>query len=189
MRKERICAQSRRHIEYVALSNLPERQMLIDAYIKLCRRIGEDIDRHLSNDIVRRMHDISRKVGREAYRMRGLVRFQELADGVYYARILPDHDILGLIAPYFAIRLADRRWIIHDEKRHKAVVYDRERWYSTEIRIKETLRFSTREQQYRRLWKEYFQRIAIDERSNPRAQKQFMPRRYWRNLTEMQDDQ
>ena len=43
---------------------------------------------------------------------------------------------------------------------------------------------SADERHYRRLWKSYFENIAIKERTNPRCQKNFMPVRYWKHLTE-----
>ena len=44
---------------------------------------------------------------------------------------------------------------------------------------------SDEEKEYRRLWKNYFDNIAIRERTNPRCQRNFMPVRYWKHLTEM----
>ena len=41
------------------------------------------------------------------------------------------------------------------------------------------------ERQYQKLWKQYFETIAIRERTNPRCQKTLMPVRYWKHLTEM----
>jgi probable DNA metabolism protein len=41
------------------------------------------------------------------------------------------------------------------------------------------------EKEYQDLWKKYFETIAIKERTNPRCQKNFMPVRYWKNLTEL----
>ena len=40
------------------------------------------------------------------------------------------------------------------------------------------------EKQFQELWKDYFKNIAIEERKNPRLQKQFMQKRYWKYLTE-----
>ena len=39
---------------------------------------------------------------------------------------------------------------------------------------------------YRACWQTYTRHIALENRRNPRLQRQFMPRRYWRHLTEMQ---
>ena len=43
------------------------------------------------------------------------------------------------------------------------------------------------EKLYQALWKTYFKAIAIKERRNPRKQRQDMPVRYWKYLTEKCD--
>ena len=41
------------------------------------------------------------------------------------------------------------------------------------------------EMMYQNLWKKYFDSIAIEQRRNERCQKNMMPVKYWKNLTEM----
>ena len=47
------------------------------------------------------------------------------------------------------------------------------------------LEYSGREQGYSALWKQYFEVMATKERVNPRCQRQFMPTRYHKHLTEL----
>ena len=44
------------------------------------------------------------------------------------------------------------------------------------------------EKMYQKLWKTYFNAIAIRERFNPRLHKQNLPVRFWKYLTEKQPD-
>ena len=37
---------------------------------------------------------------------------------------------------------------------------------------------------FQKLWRTYFKAIAIKERSNPRKQRQDMPVRFWKYMTE-----
>lgn len=39
---------------------------------------------------------------------------------------------------------------------------------------------------FQKLWKTYFKSVCIKERLNPRKQKQDMPVRYWKYITEKQ---
>jgi probable DNA metabolism protein len=39
---------------------------------------------------------------------------------------------------------------------------------------------------FQQLWKEYFRSITIKERINLKLQRQHMPKRYWKYLTELQ---
>ena len=43
------------------------------------------------------------------------------------------------------------------------------------------------EEEYRRLWKGFYNAIGIQERRNDRLRASLMPRRYWKHLTEMND--
>ena len=44
------------------------------------------------------------------------------------------------------------------------------------------------EQQYRELWKRFYQTIAVEGRENPRQRRTMMAKRYWPWITEMQED-
>jgi probable DNA metabolism protein len=47
---------------------------------------------------------------------------------------------------------------------------------------------SARERSVQDLWRTYHRRIAIATRVNLELQRKFMPRKYWRYLTEMQTE-
>ncbi|MBQ1602824.1 MAG: DUF4130 domain-containing protein, partial [Oscillospiraceae bacterium] len=44
------------------------------------------------------------------------------------------------------------------------------------------------EAQYRRLWRRFYDTIAIRERENPRLRMSHMPRRFWGTMTEFQEE-
>ena len=61
-------------------------------------------------------------------------------------------------------------------------------WFKTEEGMKWlSERMDKDEKLYQALWKTYFKAIAIKERRNPRKQRQDMPVRYWKYLTEKCD--
>ena len=64
------------------------------------------------------------------------------------------------------------------------MAYDGE-WYITDFTKEQVAGISADEQGYRDLWKQYFDNMAIRERINPSCQKNMMPVRYWKHLTEM----
>ena len=98
---------------------------------------------------------------------------------------MPDHQVLELLADHFADRFKNNPFIIHDIKRNKAVVGSGGIWYLTYFTGEELPEPCSDERQYQKLWKQYFETIAIRERTNPRCQKTLMPVRYWKHLTEM----
>ncbi|MFG6373995.1 MAG: DUF4130 domain-containing protein, partial [Oscillospiraceae bacterium] len=44
------------------------------------------------------------------------------------------------------------------------------------------------ERAYRALWRRFYDTIAIQGRYNPKLRQNHMPKRYWKHLTEFQED-
>jgi probable DNA metabolism protein len=158
------------------------------AYVRAVFEQGRCILGWTTNPVVRDMSERSRLVGHETHRFKGLLRFMELQDGTYYAPFAPDHRIILPVAQYFAQRLGDQRWVIHDRKRGVAVLWDGRTLQPTEFDREGDPRdwLSEAESVFQDCWRTYTRHIAIEERRNPRLQAQFMPRRYWQFLPEME---
>ncbi len=163
----------------------PDVGAAIYRYIKIGLKIGRKATSYIQNPDVLWVNDMSKKVFSEVHLFLGILRFKRLKNGLYYARMEPDNNITMLISNHFADRLSDQPWIIHDAKRDIFALYDTEQVvFSNEpIPIHEDQRD---DEAFEKLWKRYFKSIAIESRINPRLQKQFMPRRYWKNLIEKQ---
>jgi len=126
-----------------------------------------------------------------------------------YAKIEPDNDVLEFLAPHFSDRFKSEPIIIHDLGREKALFAFERRWeiaaFATDAvaptgsgmervlcengdgSVAPLLENTGPETDYRALWKQYFDAMATRERKNPRCQRNFMPTRYWKHLTEMND--
>lgn len=167
------------------LSGVQNREMLAYRYLDFAFRHGNQAGHFLSEEAVSRMEELFRKVLREAHRMQGLVRFKELSDGILYAPVETDHNVLPLISPHFFKRMRHGRWIIHDLRRQQAAVNDNGTCRIMAIQLAHTPEYAEDEYFYQRLWKEYFKTIAIESRLNPRLQRQFLPQRYWKYLVEV----
>lgn len=142
------------------------------------------------------------KVMREFHRLCGLLRFtpekpEQSADPWYIARCAPDHYILPLLADHFYRRFGISSWAIIDEKRN-LVFFSRDGEKPVMHRINQTNaeeagQYSgTKPEQkdtadeWKKLWKNYHRSVNNETRANPRLQKQFIPRRYWKYLPEME---
>lgn len=141
-----------------------------------------------------------RKVHREKHRMEAFIRFQQTKDGLYYASIEPDFNVLPLIATHFKNRYADQNWIIYDQKRGYGLSYDGTRVteITFEFSVEQHNAFNNslpsivldeKEELYSILWKDYFKNTNIPARRNLALQLRHIPKRYWRFLTEKWTDQ
>lgn len=173
---------------YAFQSCEPGREILLFRYLQLGLATGAQFGAMLAHEAVIPVWKLARAVGREAHRYKGLVRFRQVECDVWYAAIEPDHRILPLIAPHFAARFADQRWIIHDRRRGEAVAFDprHQKWAETPLEVTGTLPCTAGEEFFRELWQRYFDRLAIAERLNPKLQRQNLPLKHRRHLPEFE---
>ncbi|WP_411681691.1 TIGR03915 family putative DNA repair protein [Clostridium thailandense] len=185
--KNKISHEVLKNIFYVFLSELKESDTAIYKYLKLAFNIGRDIDLHMYNNTVMYIHNVSRKIISETHRMLGFIRFTVLNNNLYYAEMEPDYNILELIMPHFVQRFCSEKFIIHDRRRGIAALYNKSKWIITEMSIIDIEKIPRSEDYgiYEKLWKEYFNSIAIENRKNVNLQKSHMPKRYWKFITEM----
>ncbi len=169
---------------YKSVENGKEKKIL--DYVRLGFVRGGCVSMLHGDPIVFAVQQIEKKVSNEVHRMKELVRFSELEGGVLYSPIEPDHDVVEFLADHFCDRYKNEMFVIHDVKRDKALAAYKGDWYITRFTKEQVSDISVNEQEYRDLWKQYFENIAIRERINPKCQKNHMPVRYWKHLTEMQ---
>ncbi len=150
-------------------------------------RAGAKILGNRADPLVHRVVSCARKTARERHRLSGLLRFRRLADDSYLACCSPRCNVAALLGPHFAARLADMRWVIVDEKRRIGVFGIGHDWEVFEqVNISPPLRLHDDEPQIAELWCVFHQEVSNRQRFNPQLQRQFMPKKYWRFLTEMQ---
>ena len=167
-------------------SELEGREAWILNYLRLGFKVGRKIDDMLGDQTALNVLKAARKVGAETHRMLGLLRFELMEGNIYYAHIEPDHNIITFIAPHFTKRFADQNWVIHDKKRNLAALYNTKKLLISYMDLSNIPSLHQDEKKFQELWKNYFRHIAIKSRINPKLQRQFIPKRYWKNLTEKQ---
>ncbi|MCX7746646.1 MAG: TIGR03915 family putative DNA repair protein [Clostridia bacterium] len=169
---------------YTYLSEHPDSGTFIYRYLKFGFKVGGKVDQYLTDERVLTVHTLRRKVALENHRLLGLLRFRKLSGDIYYAPIEPDFNIVGLLAPHFVKRLSSQNFVIHDKKRCIGAVFDQNDWYLTDIPNEIGITLDHSELDFQGLWKRFFKSISIEERTHPKLQKSFMPKRYWKYLVE-----
>ena len=183
----RMSPASCRLLWHAFLSEAPEVELLLWRYLAFGRTAGAACDRHLAHPAVAPVHRLARAVGREAHRLTGVIRFRETAGGYWYAAAEPAYNVLELVAPHFAERCPDMKWLIHDRQRSLAVAWNGTQWRLTPCDASGVPPLSAGEETWTRLWQGYFASLAIPERTNPRLQRQHLPERFRRYLTELKE--
>ena len=147
---------------------------------------GKDVFRYVSDidvDFVLKAH---RNVEKEKHMYLGLVRFYK-SDEVYISVITPNNKIVPLLAYHFVQRLPNQSFMIYDANNKQALIYDQKQTAVIKADNIELPSIETEEQNMQRLWKLFYDTIAIKERYNPKCRMNFMPKRTWEHLPEMQE--
>ena len=174
-----------RRIYYGYLSKDLEKEIKILKYLELGFKIGPTISSYHGNPVVFDLQSLEKKVSFEVHRLEGLLRFSLLEQDVLYAPITPDHDVVALLASHFCDRFRHENFVIHDTKRKKALLYHSGKSIIAPFEYEKLPSLAGEEILIRNQWKSYFETIAIKERTNKKCQRNFMPVRYWENLTEI----
>lgn len=183
--RQRVGADAYERIWTGFLSCDPEKGTVIYRYIRLAMKLGAAVRRHITDERVIAMEKLASLVSKESYQLIEFVRFSRMEGGVYYAKIAPENDVVSLMMPFFAERFNTQPFLIHDTNNRIAGVYDTRDWVLVSAEDLQLPDYASDEKEYRRLWKRFYDTVAIRERINPKLRRQHMPRRFWRNMTEM----
>lgn len=142
----------------------------------------------LANPVVADLQRLAKHAMNESERLRQFVRFSQLENGVWYAKVNPNASVVPLIMGYFAARLNDQPFMIYDEVHHLAGVYDGRGWQLVQDDVINVPPATDHDLLMQRAWQCFYDTLSVDARYNPELRRHFMPVRLWRNLTEMQQD-
>lgn len=170
-----------------AMSFREDRLDCIYRFLLLGFHYGSSITKQLTHPAVSELFTICRKVMNEAHLFREFTRFSSIGNQILVSHIEPKCNVLSLIAPAFADRMPSEHWMIIDDTRKTAVVHPADQsYYLTELSEHELeqLRHTEQNDQFTDLWKEFFDAITIQPRSNKKCQRTMMPLWYRKHMTE-----
>lgn len=182
--RDRVDEEALEQLYRAYLSEAPDAGNAILRYVRKGMRLGRTILGMLQDPDVFRVVDLNRKVLKETHLFLGILRFSKLHSGVYLALFEPQYDILQLVAAHFTERLSDQPWIIRDLRRGTSAWFDTHDLVFSDVLLPDAGHATDSEADYQALWQRYFKSIAIESRINPKLQMNFMPKRYWKHMTE-----
>ncbi len=177
-------------IYYLFLSNEENKELLIYYFLVHSLKFKNKVYYMRNLKSVDKALKVVMYVSHENHKFKGFVRFKELANNILYAEISPVNNILPILSNYFKKRLKNEFFIIKDVKRNIVSVYDKKDFYILDgeefklIGNKE----SSSEKLIQDMWIAFYKTIGIKERKNDRCRRNFMPKKYWKNIIEMRDE-
>ncbi|WBU89077.1 TIGR03915 family putative DNA repair protein [Cellulophaga omnivescoria] len=190
--KKKMSTDEARRFYYAFLSEKPiVEDTLYNAIVYVFashKNVGSDF----TNKHILEIAKLTKNVGREKHRMEAFVRFKLTKDGVYFANIEPDFNVLPLIKRHFEKRYADQKWLIYDLKRKYGLYYNLEKVDIIKLDFDASFDptktsadiFAAVELEFQQLWNDYFKSTNIESRKNMKLHIQHVPKRYWKYLSE-----
>lgn len=170
-------------IQRAFLTCMEDKEEHLYAFVQKVFSKGADFLKNQSDPTYAPLVKAIRHLNGELEKLRGFIRFSEY-DGTLGAEIEPKNRVLPLLRHHFCNRYANESFFIHDRTNKEILLYSHGR---SRIIPVDSLQLSLpgeEELQYRRLWKQFYNAIAIKERYNPRGQNTKMPKRYRGTMTE-----
>lgn len=171
----------------VFLTCLPDKEMAIYRFVVRLYREGAVYLTRLSDDDYQPLLRAVRHLSAEVEHLRGFIRFSVFGETLG-AEIEPKSRVLPLLRGHFCDRCYNERFFIYDRTHREALFYASGVSRIVPLDSFEMAPPDEEEAAYRRLWKCFYDAIAIRERENPKLRMTHMPKRYWGAMTEFQTE-
>ena len=169
------------------LTCLPDKELCLYRMIVKLLKEGPGFLWNFSDETAHPILTAVRHLNGETHLLKGFVRFSELG-GVLGSEIEPKNRVLPLLRSHFCARYRDEKFFIYDRTHKEALFYSNGKAVIRPLGFFQMASPDETEATYRTLWKTFYDTIAIKERINPQLRQQLMPKKYWKNITELQPD-
>lgn len=190
----KMSSEAQRLVREGFLTCVEQKELLIFRFLRLGFTHGKAVMDMLADDTVHLLQRAVQRLNHESHLFTGFVRFSVYGD-VLVSVIEPKNEVLPVLSEHFCERYRNESFMIYDKTHGKALVHQppggsRKAGLTDIFEVDEFVLPEPGEEEkaYRRLWKQFYDTVAIKERISPRRQMSHMPKRYWANLTEMSQD-
>ena len=183
----KISPEARELVETGFLTCLPERELWLWRFYQLGFREKHAVSRDLTNQVVDTVRRAVHHLEEEAHLLTGFVRFSEL-EGTLVGEISPKNWVLPLLRPHFCGRYPQERFLLYDRTHQEVLIHVPGKWAISPMEDFQMGPAGAQELLYRKMWRKFYDTIAIEGRYNPKCRMTHMPKRYWGNMTEFQQD-
>lgn len=181
---EKMTGEAEYMVNTEFLSCSPQKEMRILKFLLLGYKVGNKLCKLTTNEIVHEMQADILSIGNEAHFNKEFMRFSQYGEFLG-ARISPKNNVLPLVIGYFCDRLPSENFVIYDYIHRAAFVHpkDSEGEFMYEVDIEFPLA-DEEELYYRKLWRHFYNTIAVKPRASERRRLTMMRKHFWNNMTE-----
>ena len=169
-------------VETVICHRAPDRFAYLYEFVWRLSRGEKFLLRIHTDPLVHRLALMAKAVRRDVHKMHAFVRFRCVKHENrerFVAWFEPEHFILQRVAPFFVDRFKALEWAIITPI--GSLYWDRDRLVSGPPGRRSE---APQEDEFEESWLGYYESVFNPARTNPRAMRAEMPKKYWRNLPE-----
>ncbi|MCI8649644.1 MAG: DNA metabolism protein [Anaerotruncus sp.] len=181
---ERISNELCAWVEDAWFSCAPDRAICIYRFIRMAYQWGAPVLGMLAEPAVCAVYELVRTLRNEVHLMNEFLRFTEY-NGALVSEIEPKCITLPRMQAHFTGRFPEETFLIFDRAHGLALFYRPYEWSIQEVEELQLPPLDEAEKAFQRLWKCYYESIAIQGRYNPACRMGHMPKRFWKHLTEL----
>ncbi|MGN0153517.1 MAG: TIGR03915 family putative DNA repair protein [Lachnospiraceae bacterium] len=174
-------------IYHAALSFEEDKIDVIYHFLKLGFQCGSKVMSMHGKEEVCRVFELKRNVCNEGHFFKEFVRFLESDEGILISRIRPKNQVLPILAYHFSDRFPEENFVILDETHEMGLFHEKgKQWYLAPLNqeVLSSIWNCRKSAEYEKLWKTFFNTIAIKERENYKCQRNMCALRYRDYMTE-----
>ncbi len=175
-------------IAHAFLSGQPDKESRILRFLLLGYQKGPAVLYMSGHEDVAPVLQMEKHVTSEAHLLTGFVRFRDYGSFLG-CTITPKNYVLPLLRLHFCQRFPSENFIIYDAS-HGAALLSKQ-GQAEYVQLSQPPQFpeeSQEEAAYQAMWKQFYKTIAIAARENHALRRTHCPKRYWVNMTELQDE-
>lgn len=184
---ERISEKAFQLVRLSFLTCLPEKELHILRFLESGFQYGRSVMDMLTLDCVSVLQKAGKNLTGEAHLLCGFLRFTDTGQALT-AVIEPKNYVLPLLVRHFCSRFPQEPFLIYDKTHKMALVHCPPDSAILPLEALELPEPGEEERKYRSLWKLFYNTVSIEERYNPKCRMTHMPKRYWKQMTEFQQD-
>ncbi len=113
-----------RNIYFAFLSEQMGIEMILYKYIKKLFAPTDVLALNFSDDSITKINKLAKTVGKEKQVLETRLKFKSTADGVYFAFVNPENDVLPLLSRHYRFQYSKIPWLIFDHKRNYGLYYN-----------------------------------------------------------------
>lgn len=193
IKAKRVWSGIIKHMSYEAaklaakgfLSCADNKEVTICRFLQLGFKYGASVMNRTDDDIIK-LKKAALHAEHEAHMLKGFIRFTE-QNGVLIAEIEPKNFVLPLLKDHFSERYRNESFFIYDKTHNYALTY--KAFKSCIIPIESFIvdPISREENDFMKLWKSFYDKIAINERYNPKSRASNIQKRFIKNMAEFKE--